>query len=173
VVDEPSIGVAAGVIHVVWEQRFNAQSSGPSSTTSVIQESFNASGQGASASTLDVLAHDEFNAEEATPEVLVGGGRVTAVWVRAEEGQIALEDLKRAGTPVTVDGNGFFPGDVHAGFARAGALVLAWDALFETGEDVDGVVVDVVAPGGTRAPSRRLTARRSWHPALRLPDRSI
>lgn len=157
VVDKPGIAVAAGVVHVVWEELDAAHMGQTTSATTVKRATRPVAGGTFTAPIPVSTSSITFSsAEPSTPRIAVGGGRVEIAWVRAGELQIGYQDLT-GGAPVQTIPLGAFAENLRAGIDSTGALLLCWSQGL-IGELVDAVFAASVPPGGTAGAPVRLTA---------------
>jgi hypothetical protein len=155
-VDDPTIGLAADQVHVVWEDKRSAATGG-TGTTIVQDASGPAAGDTLSApSPVDrVPEPGSTSAPSVFPVLAAAGGHVDVAFT-TPAGAVLYHDL--AGDPgartVTSDQGGF---DLHAGVDPAGTLVLAWQR-FTAGDRSAGVYSVIVPASGPPGPVVRVTA---------------
>ncbi|HUO75247.1 MAG TPA: PKD domain-containing protein [Solirubrobacteraceae bacterium] len=174
------IAVEGATVHVIWEDLENARGGNPNAFTFVRRSTAPLDGTFSAPIPLDTFQTSFFRAEDATPLIVSRSGRVDAVWTRAEQGQIASQELTAGAGQQNLTVSGF-AGNLHAGIDRAGALVLGWQQF--TNDGTESVFTTLIAPGGGPAGAiQRLTppnANRNLDDfvvgpdgsALALPDR--
>ncbi len=175
------IAVDGGTIHVIWEDLEDARGGNPNAFTFVRRATAAVGGSFSAPILLDTFPTNFFRAQDATPLIVAGAGRVDAAWARGEQGQLVYQELSSGGGPQTIGPN-IFAENLHAGIDGAGALVLGWEQ-FSASDGTEGVLAATVPPGGPARPAvllSPLTANRvlddfvvgSDGSALAVPDRS-
>jgi hypothetical protein len=162
-VDDPTIAVGGGNLHVAWERRIASGRNDRTSTTLVRRaarpvNSVNPVQFGAPVD-VDAVSRLDSRADSVDPHLVSGGGRVDVVWLREFGLQVATQSVTAPAAVRTIATAGF-PFDLHAALDRSGALVLGW-TLLPTNESIFTVAGVKLPADAPTTDERRLTARTS------------
>ena len=156
-VQQPTIAVAAGgTVFVAWEDLADSATDNPGGVTTIRRATL-APGAAAFGAPTPVDATTDpsfFRAEDESPRLAAGGGRVVLAWVRATQSQVAYQDLVSASPIRTI--SSLFAFGVHVGLSDSGDLTLGWEAFLDKVFG-DSVVATAIAPGATPTDPTRLT----------------
>jgi PKD repeat protein len=155
-VDDPSIAVGAGAVHVAWEDVADAATVGQSGVTTVRRASRPVGGGdfGAPVAVGSSRA-GSFRADESSPRVAASGNEVRFAWSDGLGNAIKARGIA-ADAPVQSILTPGFAFNIHAGVDPSGTLVLGWDQVVntETAFAVFGAQLPAAAAMGT---AQRLT----------------
>ena len=153
----PTIAVAGGgTVFVAWEDLADSATDNPGGVTTIRRATL-APGAAAFGAPTPVDATTDagfFRAEDESPRLAAGGGRVVLAWARATQSQVAYEDLVAASPIQTI--SSLFAFGVHIGLSDSGDLTLGWEAFLDKVFG-DSVVATAIAPGAAPTDPTRLT----------------
>ena len=154
-VEDPSIAVGGGSVHVAWEDLLDSRTAGVDSTTTVRRASRSISGGDFSAPIAVDLVHDSFRAEQVGPRVVAMGSDVRVAWSRGVGNAVAAQSVEPGAPIQTVATNGF-AFNLHPAVSRSGTLALAWDQGVAN-ETAFGVFGAELGPSDVTGTASRLT----------------
>jgi hypothetical protein len=126
-VDDPSIAVGGGSVHVAWEDLRDSNTRGVDSITTVRRASRSISGGDFSAPIGVDIIPDGFRAEPVGPRVVAAGSDVRVAWSRG--GNAVAAQSVTPGAPIQTVATSGFAFNLHPALDRSGTLVLAWDQV--------------------------------------------
>jgi hypothetical protein len=126
-VNEPSVAVAAGTVHVAWEDLDEVPTPGGQSVTTISVAKLPDGGAGFGAP-IDIAKEPVAGtfAEEANPSVVASGGQVRVAWMRRRTHAVAARE-PAPDAPLQVIPTSAEPSNLHAVLDRSGTLLLAWE----------------------------------------------
>jgi hypothetical protein len=162
-VDDPTIAVGGGSLHVAWERRIASGRNDRTSTTLIRRatrpvNSVNPVQFGAPVD-VDAVSRLDSRADSVEPHLVSAAGRVDVVWLREFGLQVATQSVTAPGAVRTIATAGF-PFDLHAALDRSGSLVLGW-SLVPTNEFIIGVAGAKLPADAPTTDQQRLTGRAS------------
>jgi hypothetical protein len=150
-VDDPSIAVGAGAVHVAWEDVADAATVGQVGVTTVKRASRPVGG-GNFGAPVEVGSSraGSFRADESSPRVAASGTEVRFAWSDGLGNAVKARGIAADAPVQTIPTTGF-AFDIHAGLDPSGTLVLGWDQVVnnEAGLSVFGAKLPAGAASGT------------------------
>jgi hypothetical protein len=155
-VNQPSIAVGGGTVHVAWEDESDAPAAGQDSVTTVRRATLPVGNTTFSAPIpVDAVHTRSFRADDADPRLVSGGGEVAVAWSRGLNNEVAARRVA-ADAPIQIVPTPGFAFNIHGGIDRSGAIVLAWDQVVNT-ETAFAVLGAQLPAGAATGTAQRLT----------------
>jgi PKD domain len=142
--DQPTIAIQAGTVHVLWEHAQQGFQGG-TATTEVRHASAALDAASFTApSPVATLTSQSSSAPVTSPRLAQGAGKVDAIWRDSDQGALAFRDVSGGAVQRIV--TGAFVDDVHGAIDPAGTLLLAWDQVIAA-EGTQGVFTASIPDG--------------------------